>query len=390
MAIIDKQQSKSGNIKKDCIVVNYTGRTGAGTLDALEISKALLSCGECVIPIISSGVENIKMWQEAGFERLIIIETYNNLLSLITNTVLFRLHNSKIIKDNLKYYSVKFVYCPMITFWTTRINKLINQGILVMANHDPIPHSGQSILEPTRLFNPFKKADIVVVHSRVFLDYIREKYKNVAYLPLGRHNMYAFATDKIKIIEYNEEKVNFVFFGRIEKYKGLDVLAEAYKMLSEKYNELVTLTIIGNGDFSTYADLYSNLNAVTVINRWIKDEEVESIFLGNNLINVCPYKDATQSGVVLVAYDYGVPVIATKTGGLPEQVSDGKTGFIVSPNNAKELFLSMEKYVNNRDLIGQQQICIQNYLNNISWETSAKKLIKMVEKFFDKRNDYNN
>lgn len=52
----------------------------------------------------------------------------------------------------------------------------------------------------------------------------------------------------------------------------------------------------------------------------MEDEEVESIFSGENLVAVLPYLDATQSGVVLTAMDYGVPVIATDTGGLSEQI----------------------------------------------------------------------
>ena len=63
---------------KECIIVNFTGRTGAGPLNAIEMAKAFVKIGECVIPIISSGVENITMWHNAGFEKLVIIDTIVN------------------------------------------------------------------------------------------------------------------------------------------------------------------------------------------------------------------------------------------------------------------------------------------------------------------------
>ena len=247
-----------------------------------------------------------------------------------------------------------------------------------MVNHDPIPHSGQSMFEAARIFNPFKQANIVIVHSKEFVDYAEKKYNHVEYLPLNRHDMYKNISDKKKIVWYDSAKINFFFFGRIEKYKGLDILARAYKKLNDKYKDKTSLTIVGNGDLSDYAAEYDGIKNVTIINRWIRDEEVESVFTGNNLVNVCPYKDATQSGVVLVAYEYGVPVIATDTGGLREQVFDNKTGFLISPNSVDQLVLAMEKYIHNNELIKLQQENIKEYLKSISWESSAKKLVSML------------
>lgn len=368
------------NDKKDCIVINYTGHSGAGPLDAFAMAKALQDSGECIVPIISSSVENISAWKNAGLEKIIIIDTYSSKISLIINSILFSVKHRKHITNELNNYHIKAIYCPMVTFWTAKINRLIKCNKIIMVNHDPIPHTGQSILEPTRLFNPFKHANIVIVHSRTFIEFASQKYAHVEYFPLGEHSFYKDIENKKTIIEYDSSKVNFVFFGRIEKYKGIDTLINAYKLLCQKYNGTISLSIIGNGDFMQYSNMLSDLNNITIINRWIRDEEVESVFLGKNLINVCPYKDATQSGSVLVAYDYGVPVIATKTGGLLEQVFDGKTGFLVSPDSPEELATAMEKYINDINIINSQQKNIKKYLDSISWDSSAQKLVSLIEK----------
>lgn len=365
--------------KRDCIVVNYTGHSGAGPLDAFAMAKALQDNGECIVPIISSSVENMSAWKNAGFEKIIIIDTYSSKISLIINSILFSVKHRKHIINELDNYHIKAIYCPMVTFWTAKINKVLNCENIIMVNHDPIPHSGQSIFEPARLFNPFKHASVVIVHSKTYIEYASQKYAHVEYFPLGEHSFYKDIENKKTIIEYDGSKVNFVFFGRIEKYKGLDILSKAYKILLSKYGDRISLTVVGNGDFSPYEKDYKGFSNVKIINRWIKDEEIESVFLGENLINICPYKDATQSGAVLVGYDYGVPVIATKTGGLPEQVFDGKTGFLVSPDSPEELANAMEKYINDISIINQQQENIKKYLDSISWDSSAKKLVSLIE-----------
>lgn len=182
---------------------------------------------------------------------------------------------------------------------------------------------------------------------------------------------------KEKIIEYKKDRINFLFFGRIEKYKGLDILAKAYKNLQKAYTN-ISLTVIGNGDFSDYEGIYKGLTNVKIINRWIKDEEVESIFQGENIVNICPYKDATQSGVILVAYEYGIPVIATDTGGLPEQVIHGKTGFLIQPDNVDELENAMKIFLKNNNLMLEMKEGIKEYLKSISWGQTAEELIKLI------------
>ena len=158
----------------------------------------------------------------------------------------------------------------------------------------------------------------------------------------------------------------------------MDTLAEAYKIVANKLGDKVSLTICGNGDFSSYKALYDELPNTRIINQWIYDEEVESIFTGENLISVCPYKEATQSGVVLVSLDYGVPVIATKTGGLDEQISEGKTGYLVSPNNILELSEAMIHLAEDKQLREEMSQNALKEIEMLSWNKSAEMLAKIV------------
>jgi len=75
---------------------------------------------------------------------------------------------------------------------------------------------------------------------------------------------------------------------------------------------------------------------VRVIDRFIPDDEVGLYFSAADLV-VLPYRSATQSGIVPIAFAFERPVIATRVGGLSEAVRDGETGLLVEPNSPAAL-----------------------------------------------------
>lgn len=366
----------------EVIVVNYTGRRGSGNFLAYEMALALAEKGKFIVPIISSGVENLSIWRETFAETLIIIDTYNNKYEFVINSLLFGLRIAPKIKKRIKNLNVKVVYCPMGTLWSDKINDLFLGAKTIMVIHDPVLHSGTNWF--IRMFRRLNKTkyDAIIVHSKKFVNQvkkIRPFDEPVYYFPLGRHNSYKKITHKKSIITYNSELINFIFFGRIEKYKGLDILAEAWDKLDKKYHGLIALSIIGNGDFSVYRSKYEKYSNVTIINRWIEDSEVESVFAGDNLVCVCPYKDGTQSGVISLAMEYGVPIIASDTGGIGEQLLNEKIGLLVKPYDVDELAAAMERVVIDGRLISDMSDNIDEYIGSIGWDKLAEELIKIIE-----------
>ena len=362
---------------KEVIVVNYTGRKGGGELDAYEVTKAFIKQGENVIAIISDQIENISMWKQLSIERLIIIQTYRDKFTFVVNSILFPVKVAKKIKRECSEYQIKAVYCPMSSFWARPINRIF-KGSKLVSNHDPIPHSGTNRIAVWLMERSYTTADIIIVHSESFLDFARKKYGEVFYIALGRHDLYKSMNKKKKIVCYDPDKINFLFFGRITEYKGVDILLKAYQRIEERYPE-ATLYIIGDGDISPYRDLIKGLKSITVINRWIRDEEVESCFLGNSLITICPYKDATQSGVILLSYDYKVPVIASDTGGIREQVINNETGLLIHPEDIDSLYNAMQSFIENEKLISHMKKKIEIFLQRFSWEKAASRLIELME-----------
>jgi len=130
-----------------------------------------------------------------------------------------------------------------------------------------------------------------------------------------------------------------LFFGLIRPYKGLADLLEALRVVLRQLD--CTLLVVGefyHGKAQALA-LIRRLgieHKVRVIDRFIPDDEVGLYFSAADLV-VLPYRSATQSGIVPIAFAFERPVIATRVGGLSEAVRDGETGLLVEPNSPAAL-----------------------------------------------------
>jgi glycosyltransferase involved in cell wall biosynthesis len=82
---------------------------------------------------------------------------------------------------------------------------------------------------------------------------------------------------------------------------------------------------------------------VRLEDRYISNEDVAVYFSAADVV-VLPYVEASQSGIVPIAYSFDTPVISTRVGGLPEAVLDGETGFLVDPGSAAQLTEAILRY----------------------------------------------
>lgn len=125
--------------------------------------------------------------------------------------------------------------------------------------------------------------------------------------------------------ELENQSDYFMFFGTIERYKNVYGFLQAYK----EYNGVKKAVIAGRGELSPEENkLYLELkDSVTLINRFISDGEMIHLFENARCV-VLPYIEASQSGVLSMAYHFGCPVVVSSLPGLAEFVVDGVTGFV--------------------------------------------------------------
>ena len=127
-----------------------------------------------------------------------------------------------------------------------------------------------------------------------------------------------------------------LFFGLVRDYKGLDLLLDAWARL-RRVRQTEGRRLIVAGEFYTSKEPYLRQIAesglqdeVLLHDRFIPDAEVRYYFSAADFV-VQPYKTATQSGVTQIAYQFCLPMVVTRVGGLPEIVPDGRVGYVCEP-----------------------------------------------------------
>ncbi len=146
-----------------------------------------------------------------------------------------------------------------------------------------------------------------------------------------------------KYLSIPENSNIILFFGFIRKYKGLDLLLQAMKILKDQKEKdptilLPRLLIAGEfyDDVLHYKDLIQELGIADLLElrtNFIADQDVKYYLSATDFV-IQPYKNATQSGVTPLAYHFEKPMLVTNVGGLADMVPDGKSGVVVEPNAA--------------------------------------------------------
>jgi len=131
-----------------------------------------------------------------------------------------------------------------------------------------------------------------------------------------------------------------LFFGRLERYKGVDHLLTAWAMMDGRDGHDARLVLAGPGDLDR---LWSGPlpPRVEVHNHLVDDQEAVDLFRRCGLL-VLPYVDATQSALIAAAYYFHKPVVVTCSGALPEYVEEGRTGHVVEPGHPPTLARCLE------------------------------------------------
>ena len=140
-------------------------------------------------------------------------------------------------------------------------------------------------------------------------------------------------TEACRKIGISAEDKYTLFFGLIRDYKGLDLLLKAWAQWNPEGRRLLIA-----GEFYASREKYISLieqlglkDRVVLHDRFIADEDVKYYFSAADCL-VLPYRTATQSGVTQIAYNFSLPMIVTRVGGLPEIVPDGRVGLVCEPD----------------------------------------------------------
>jgi starch synthase len=192
--------------------------------------------------------------------------------------------------------------------------------------HDPRPHPGD--VEPSLRMRASREAlltaaRLVFVHG----DGLRDELRDVGRAPLPAIEVVPHGCDA-RVVTPPPSQPTLLFFGRMSRYKGLDVLLSAMPRIWGKVPE-TRLVVAGAGELPD-TEMLSD-RRIEIRNDHIPEADVAHLFRGASIVTL-PYLQASQSGVGSQAKAHGRPMVATWTGELPRLVADG-SGLVVPPSD---------------------------------------------------------
>lgn len=247
---------------------------------------------------------------------------------------------------------------------------------IALTVHDPRPHEGRDTAIEQRLarLRRFGRrgAHVVFVHG----EHCLSEYRSVISVPHQR----VLTTEHGVILqgaprEPQSPPLRILSFGRMEQYKGVDLLCAAAEALAAEQTPF-HLRIAGRGpELDRFEQRFRALPQVEVTNAFVPAAMlVEEIGAADCV--VLPYLEATQSGVLAGAFANGRFVIASRVGGIPDVVEDGKSGLLVPPGDSHALAEAIRRLVQDRSLCGRlREGAVQTARERLDWDRIADDLL---------------
>jgi len=189
----------------------------------------------------------------------------------------------------------------------------------------------------------------VIVHGenlkKMFLDHYEKPPRDVFAVPHGC--LFSFVNGK-KRQPAEEEPHTVLFFGRMEKYKGLKFLIDTEPLVSKRLPDFKIIVAGAGDDLELHRKALLASPHFELHDHYIPNPEVPALFERASAV-VLPYIEASQSGIAAMAFAFGKPVIATDVGSLSELVHDGKTGRIVPAKDREKLADAIVDLLENRE-----------------------------------------
>jgi glycosyltransferase involved in cell wall biosynthesis len=234
--------------------------------------------------------------------------------------------------------------------WFNTALPLLWRYPLVLTVHDPSPHLGdkESQNTPQWLLDfGFRRAARLIVHAPQL------KHALSTRLPVPESGIdvvpIVFCGDDTGQPNINRDEHEVLFFGRIWPYKGIEYLIRAEPLITAQVPD-AKIVIAGIGEnFARYRAMMVHPGRFVIHNEYVSVEKRADLFRQASVV-VLPYIEASQTGVIPLAYRFGKPVVATTVGGLPALVDDGETGLLVPPADPQALAAAIVRLLVNEEL----------------------------------------
>ena len=343
----------------------------------IQLANALCNKETIMLVIPSNGFIEADSWtiDERVDVRFLGIETHIyqlTTLRILKNFINIMLDfNPDVIHLQLGISLIDFALLPFFKIFP-----------LVSTFHDVKLHLGESsLLSEFIRFWERKCSDKIIVHGKRLKEQIIEEYHlsedKVHSISIGEHEVAPFM--KYARMDLKEDRNLILFFGRIQKYKGLEYLIMAEPLITKEVPDTKIVIAGACENFQKYEHIMVNKGNFIIYNYKIPYNEGAELFQRCSVV-VLPYVDASQSGVIPTAYGFKKPVVVTCVGSIPEIVDNGITGYIVPPKDVNALAEAIIKILKDEKLrIQMGENAYIKLKTDLSWDNIAEKTTQVYK-----------
>ncbi len=252
--------------------------------------------------------------------------------------------------------------------WIVKLNRTM-QGIpKIHTMHEPYPFSPLSVYRAFRyrwtIQQLLNTSSTIVVPSEISRNRLEDHFKTdsirVEVIPFETFEIYTAYGRSDLATEANL----LLYYGSIVDYKGVPDLIEVMRSVQVHQPEIRCI-IAGAGRLPRPLDFPTNTQ---LINRYLSNCEIADLNRRAALV-VCPYRSASQSGVVMTSFAFGNPILATAVGAFPEMIDHQETGYLVQPGSRSALAQAIISLFSQGKMLWEMQAAVRKrYVDNHRWE----------------------
>lgn len=231
-----------------------------------------------------------------------------------------------------------------------------------------------------------KKADYIFTVSNTTKNKLKEEYNvnNIKIFVFPNGIKWRNIKD-LRLNKKNKDKLKLLFIGRLEERKGLLFLINSLAIYKKKFKEKFILNIIGRGDNRKYKDVVKKLNLEEeiIFKGYLSDEELNNYYRSSDIF-IIPSQLEGFGLTILEAIQFGIPVIGTNRGAIPEVLKDYNRGFLVDYGDYTRLsdtINSVNVEIKNNTL---KKPNIEYFRKKYDWHETAVKMSLTLKKMITK------
>jgi glycosyltransferase involved in cell wall biosynthesis len=244
---------------------------------------------------------------------------------------------------------------PMIDMRLVR--HLSKRTPIVLTQHDIVAANGDSVSRSrTRGEGELLQAfSHIIVHTEEGARRLREKFPgkdDISVIPHGQLNAQPAPVIQPGPVPDEHGKIVFLVFGIVKRYKGIDILIEAVKLMPAEVREKCRFVIAGALaiDGAELENLASAGGVADVFDfrfRHVADDEIDDLFNASDVL-VFPYREIQASGAFMMSLQYGRAIIASDVGIFADMITSGQSGLLVPPNDPPALAEALTQLATDR------------------------------------------